>query len=102
MILGNNMQQYSGFHGDTSTPSPHASPSYPNVPGQQYFRFGSSGGGVESQQPGGDGSAPQFMFAGSRSVGFLEATILLIDLAYTSIINKKVKNEMNNVIFILS
>ena len=102
MILGNNMQQYSGFHGDTSTPSPHASPSYPNVPGQQYFRFGSSGGGVESQQPGGDGSAPQFMFAGSRSVDFLEATILLIDLAYTSIINKKVENEINNVIFILS
>ncbi|XP_067941501.1 zinc finger protein 541-like [Watersipora subatra] len=30
---------YQPFPGDTSSPSPHASPSYPSGPGQQYFRF---------------------------------------------------------------
>lgn len=64
LLSGNNMQ-FTGFHGANSTPSPQASPSYPNVPGQQFFRFGGEAQ-QQQQQPGSEGAPPPFMFGGAR------------------------------------
>lgn len=52
LIVGTGYHQ--GFPSDPSSPSPHASPSYPNIPGQQFFRF-------DSGHPSSDGGQP-FIF----------------------------------------